>query len=194
MDREERITAYMQDRLDAEARRSFELEMSGDAGLAAEVATLRAVRREFASEDVGADAGAGWDRLSASIDRVEMNVPTPANAPGAPRFAIWQVAAMIVAAVMVWEVAVSPQLETSDPTRYQTVSEAASGPVLQVVFKADAPIGEIAALLQDVGGTIKDGPSAVGLYRVGFGDAASAEAALATLSTRTDLIETVLEQ
>ena len=194
MDREDRILAYLQDRLDPDSRDAFEAEMTEDPALSSEIAALRAARQEFASEVAEGDATAGWERLSASIDQAEMNIPTPANTSRAPRFAIWQVAAVVAAAIMVWEVAVSPQFETSDPARYQTVSEAASGPVLQVIFKEGAAIGEISALLQGIDGKISDGPSAIGLYRIGFADAEALRAAREALVQRTDLVETVLEQ
>ncbi|MEM7211257.1 MAG: hypothetical protein AAF479_05075 [Pseudomonadota bacterium] len=194
MDREDRILAYLQDRLDPEGRAAFETEITTDPALSSEIAALRAARQEFASEPAEGDSSAGWERLSASIDQAEMNVAAPANTPRAPRFAIWQVAAVVAAAIMVWEVALSPQFETSDPARYQTVSESANGPVLQVIFKEGASIGEISAVLKGIDGAIVDGPSAIGLYRIGFADADALSAAREALTQRTDLVETVVEQ
>lgn len=194
MDREDRVLAYIQDRLDTNARSSFEAELASDPALSSEVAALRAARREFATEQEASEASQGWDRLSATIDREEMGLNAPANTPGAPRFALWQVAAIVAVAVMLWEIAISSRFETSDPARYQTVSEGSETSVLQIVFKPDAPLGELAEILRDVDGTITDGPSAIGVYRVTFPDATKAQAAREVLSTRTRIVEMVLEQ
>jgi len=63
-----------------------------------------------------------------------------------------------------------------------------------VKFTADATIAEVSELLSSLGGTISDGPSALGLMRLSFPDLATRDAALAALSGRSDLIELVAEQ
>ena len=93
-------------------------------------------------------------------------------------------------AVLMWQVAAVPLLQ-EDPATYRTVTETVAGPGLQVIFAEDAPAGEIAAVLREVGGTVTDGPSALGIWRVSFSDAEDRDAAMAALSARTDIIESV---
>ncbi len=187
MDREERLLAYMQDKLDAADRAAFEVEITADPALAAEVAALKAVRQEFDAETVAGARAAGWERLSAAIAS-QRPVATNDNRPY--RLSLWQAAAAAVVAVLMWQVAAVPLLQ-EDPATYRTVTETVAGPGLQVIFAEDAPAGEIAAVLREVGGTVTDGPSALGIWRVSFSDAEGRDAAMAALSARTDIIESV---
>ncbi|MEM9813323.1 MAG: hypothetical protein AAF913_11680, partial [Pseudomonadota bacterium] len=108
----------------------------------------------------------------------------------APRLALWQVAAVVAAALLTWETAVAPQIG-AERGGYATVSEVAAGPALRVAFVPSATIGEIDALLVDLGGTITDGPGALGLYRISFVDDAARDSAEAALAARTELVELV---
>ncbi|MEL6119428.1 MAG: hypothetical protein AAFR49_07080, partial [Pseudomonadota bacterium] len=65
MDRDDAILHYLQDRLDAEERKSFELDLAEDPALAAEVDLMRAVREEMGAEPQHEKAEEVWDRLSA---------------------------------------------------------------------------------------------------------------------------------
>ncbi len=191
MDREERLIAYMQDRLSLPERDAFEAELQTDPALAAEVDVLRAVRTELAHEHEPGDAAAGWSRLSAAIDAGQ---PAVANENRPPRLSLWQAAAVVAAAVFLWEAAVAPSLGFLEQRGYETVSEGATSPVLQVIFKEAAPVGEIAAVLQELEGNFADGPSALGVYRLSFADSNRRDAARDMLAARKDLVEVVLEQ
>ncbi|MCR9089334.1 MAG: hypothetical protein NXH97_21655 [Rhodobacteraceae bacterium] len=190
MDREDRLLAYLQNRLPAEEREEFEAEMAANRGLAAEVAALRAVRAELAAEDGLSRPDAGWARLSAALDAES----EPANLNRPVRLSLWQAAGLVVAAVMLWQIAIVPNLTDPGDAEYQTVTEDRTGPVLQVIFDADASMGEISALLRSHDGTILDGPSALGLYRIAFPDAARRTAASAALADRPDLVDTVTSE
>ena len=91
-------------------------------------------------------------------------------------------AAAAAAAVLVWQVVAVPLLPGPEP-RYAPVSEGpASGPEIAVAFAPAATEAEIRALLRAVGAEVVGGPSAVGLWRLGFADAAARDAALARLA------------
>ncbi|MEM1267464.1 MAG: hypothetical protein AAGI50_15760 [Pseudomonadota bacterium] len=187
MTRDERLLAYMQNRLDPDDRIAFEADMAADPAVAAEVDVMRAVRAEFEERAEAPDAVAGWRRLEMAI---EADKRRPANENRAPRLALWQVAAVVAAALLTWETAVAPQIG-AERGGYATVSEVAAGPALRVAFVPSATIGEIDAILVDLGGTITDGPGALGLYRISFVDDAARDSAEAALAARTELVELV---
>lgn len=188
MDREDRLLAYLQNRLPADDVQRFEAEIAADQGLAAEVAALRAVRAELADQDKAQDPDAGWTRLSAALDK-ESDQPANLNRP--IKLSLLQAAGLVFASVLLWQFAVVPNLEDPVGPGYETVSEAPAGPVLQVIFQGDASIGEISALLRAHDGTVLDGPSALGLYRIEFPDPAQREAASTALADRPDLAVSV---
>ncbi|MEO0989794.1 MAG: hypothetical protein AAFX00_02470 [Pseudomonadota bacterium] len=187
MDREERVLAYMQGRLDDGDREAFEADMSRDPELAAEVEVLRSVRSEFANEVAAEDVTDGWDRLSAELDR-----PQAANLSRAPRLAIWQVAAVVAFCLVAWEGLIAPQISGLRPGPFETVTEAVDGPTLQVVFAEDAPMGEVAYFLRTHNGTIVDGPGAQGIYRIVFTDNPDLAHTQEAMAQRSDLFELVL--
>lgn len=191
MDREDRLLAYMQNRMSPDDKGRFETEMASDRSLAAEVSAMRAVRSELAEEDGLPDTDAGWARLSAALD-AEGTQPANLNRP--IRISLLQAAALVVASVLLWQVAIAPNLTGLGESGYETVTEERTGPVLQVIFTADASMGEISALLRMHGGTLLDGPSALGLYRIGFPDAAQRTAARDALTGRPDLVDTVANE
>lgn len=121
------------------------------------------------------------------------------TAPWNRRITMWQAAAGIVAVVVGWQLTMAPRLAgPADAPRYTTATggaggapSAASGPGFRVVFNPDATEAAIRTLLRDLGGTIVDGPSALGFYTLAFADAAAREAALARLTDQPSVVEFV---
>lgn len=187
MDRDERVLAYLQDRLAPDARASFERQIGDDPGLGAEIAMLRSARQVFAEEVPVGNRSAGWDRLSAAIDA---DRPAAANTNRPVLRALAQAAAVAVIAVALWQVAVVPRLGGLG-VEYRTVTEAAEGPRLQVSFAGDATMADVAELLNEVGAIIVDGPGARGIYRLSFTDDAGLQAAVERLQARPDLVDGV---
>lgn len=184
MDREDRLMAYIQNKLPTEDAQSFEAELAADETLAAEVAALRAVRAEFGEQDKAEDVQAGWARFEEALDEV---APQPANRNRPVKLSLLQVAAVVVASLLLWQFAVVPNLSETVGTGYETVSEEPAGPILQVIFQSDASIGAISELLGEYDGTILDGPSAMGLYRIEFPDMERRDAARAAFAERPGL-------
>ncbi|WP_138468831.1 hypothetical protein [Poseidonocella sp. HB161398] len=177
-DQDDRILAYMQDRLDPAARAEFEAEMAARPALAAEIAMLQGTVREFGRSELPAGSReAGWERLSAAIDAERM--PRPANRNRA--LAALKVAGIVAATVAVWQFGVVPQLPQQEPG-FITATETAEGPVLRAAFVPGATLGEVTQLLQEAGARVIDGPGALGLYTLGFADDAARDAAEARLA------------
>lgn len=184
MDEDDRILAYLQNRLDAADRAAFEADMAARPDLRAQVAALRAAAAELGRQPVPEGArAAGWDRLSAAIDAERMPEPANTNA----RFVLLKVAALIVGSVCVWQFAVAPRLPGL-PGGFTPASVAAEGPALRLAFDDTALAADITALLQEAGATVIDGPGALGLYTVAFASDSERNAAEVLFADRGDLI------
>lgn len=200
MDRDDAILEYLQDRLPPEDRLAFEASMAQDADLAAEVEVMRAVRTEMASGAVHENAQAVWDKLStamdtaqnAATDQARHHAPTAANENRPPWVQALRYAAVAVVAIAAWQVAVVPRLGDAGD-RFRTASDQVSEVALQVKFTPVATLAEIGALLGPLGGTISDGPGALGVVQVSFVDAEQRDAARAVLEARRDLVELLID-
>ncbi|MDP5220067.1 hypothetical protein Q5Y75_22950 [Ruegeria sp. 2205SS24-7] len=188
MERDQDILDYLQDRLGPSERETFEKTMARDASLAAEVAVMRAVRSELDASPKHAQAEAVWDRLSVEID----GTPRAANDNRQAWRHVLRYAAVALLAIAVWQFAVVPRIGEA-PGGFRTASEQVDDFALQVKFVDGAPFGDISDLLGTLGGVISDGPSALGLVRVSFPDAAARAAALEAMREQVDFVEFVAE-
>lgn len=188
MDRDQSILDYLQDRLTSSDRDVFERSMAKDTSLAAEVDLMRSVRAELSSAPGHENADAVWDRLSAEIDAE----PQAANDNRRPWRQTLKYAAVAVLAVAAWQVTVGPRINQV-PGEFRTASEQPAAFAFQVKFVESATIGEITALLAPLGGTITDGPSALGLMRISLAEAGLREEALEVLNNSRELVEFVAE-
>ena len=183
MDEDDRILAYLQNRLEAGERGDFEAEMSARPELAAQVAVLRAAAAELGARPVpeGAQA-AGWERLSAAIEAERQPVAANSNRG----IALLKVASIVAATIVFWQFAVVPQLPGTGG--FVPASVTAEGPALRLAFAGDAPLSEITAILQQANATFTDGPGALGLYTVSFPTEAEREAAEDLFAERPELV------
>lgn len=187
MDRDDKILKYVQDRLNAQERAAFEVEIAGDADLSAQIAALTGARTAMVPGDTP-DVATGWSRLSAQID-AERSSPANDNRP--ILLSLLQVACIAVASVLLWQIVVSPLLNDRQGI-YAPASVEAEGPQLQVIFAETATFGDVSSLLNALDGTIVSGPGALGLYRISFVDEAARTAAQEALAGRSDLVANVL--
>ncbi|MEM7693080.1 MAG: hypothetical protein AAF318_01405 [Pseudomonadota bacterium] len=107
----------------------------------------------------------GWARLSKAIDN------EPAQKSQGPRVTLWQAAAGVAVAVVAWQFTVAPLLVQDAAPRYVTAtgtSAPAGEATLRVTIAPTASERTIRTLLRDAGAQIVDGPSAIGLYTLGF--------------------------
>ena len=194
MGRDDQVVNYLQGRLDEGQRRAFEADIAADPALAAEIEVLQAAR-QLNDQDTashGRDMHDGWARLDAAIG-AEAAAPA-ANDNAAPWKALAKAACIAVVSIGLWQFAVAPRLAAPPQAEYAPASQSeGSEAVLQVIFTDSAPAGQIAALIYELGGTVIDGPGAIGLYRIAFEDAQSRADAAVALAARPDLVASVTE-
>jgi anti-sigma-K factor RskA len=159
--------------------------------LAAEIALMRGMAA--AGESRGSEAvpgELGWARLSRAIEADERAAPVPA---ARPRPGLWQLAATAAAAVAVWQLAAVPLLTgNGGAPGYAPVAEApGTGLTATVAFAPDATEAEIRTLLTAIGAGVVGGPSALGLWRIGFADEAARDEGIEALQAEGELVETV---
>ena len=94
---------------------------------------------------------------------------------------LWPMAAAAAAAVLVWQVAAVPLLPGPEPGYVPVSQGPGAAPEIAVAFAPEATEAEMRELLRTVGAEVVGGPSAVGLWRLGFPDAVARDAALARL-------------
>lgn len=153
-----------------------------------------------AAQAIVATADTGWEPSPGHLDRLMERIPATAAEPATavslaarlragwrelPERARWLVAApsalaACLAAVVLW------QATTLEPRIYETLSTAesvapADAPRAEVAFAGDATVGELGALLRAVGGSIVEGPSALGVYTLSFPPDADLDDVVATL-------------
>lgn len=187
MDHEDRILAFVQGRLSEADKTAFESDMKNNRAFAVEVEAMLALRREFEAAD-SPDTDRGWRDLERAISA---DSQAPANLNRPLRFSLWQTGGLIAASLVLWQFVAVPTFMTAPAPGYQTVTEGVEQPTLQVLFVEDANITAINALLAESNGTIVDGPSALGLYRVAFQSTASRDAALTALQEQSDVVDMV---
>ncbi|MFD0917101.1 hypothetical protein ACFQ14_11840 [Pseudahrensia aquimaris] len=189
MDKDDLLLAHFQGRLTTDETKKFQALVENDADFAAEVAALSASRTVFASEQADGQTG-GWNKLSSAIDA---DARKPANDNKPMRLSLLQTACVAAAAVVCWQFFASPLL-TSQETPITMASPVAEGPTLQVVFADGASLAQVSAVLYELEGTIVNGPSAIGVYRVEFIDEKGREAARAALRQQPNLISEILSE
>lgn len=190
---EDDLLAYVQGRAEADLTQRIEGAAGDDPGLAAELALMIGLKPALAPENgMNSPGEFGWRRLEAAIDSDLAGAATspPRATPQTPIF--WRVAAALLAVVVLGEAAYISTRLGPDPG-YVTATETSGVDLLAISFAPDAPAQDIAALLRDAGGQIVEGPSAIGLFRVSFKDAETAQAARALFET-SPLIDLIAEE
>lgn len=186
MDRDDELLFYVQNRLSRQDRQAFDARLAADQDLAAELAVLQAARSDFAEETkMAPDLSAGWADLETRMDAVTTPV---ANENQPIRLNLLQVAAVAALAVMAWHFIAVPKF-TKGLGGFETASQEVDAHVMQVIFRADATFEEAASFLTLFSGTMSDGPSAVGVYRVRFANLVQLEDALEAAKANSSLFE-----
>ncbi len=199
----ETIQSYVLGTLDPDQASSLERAAKEDQELAAEIALWQAARDVHGEDAASAAPGEfGWARIEREIARkAAQTVPVAANDDvpfwKRPRFAAWQVAASVALAVLGWQVLVSPALVPASgdaPASYTLAGDQDPAAfTVRVAIEQDVSEAEMRALLSEVGAQIVDGPSAIGLYTLGFADAEAKAEAVQQLESRNDVIAEVAE-
>ncbi|MEO9781041.1 MAG: hypothetical protein ABJH07_07885 [Sedimentitalea sp.] len=186
MDRDDKILAYLQGRLASRERDQFERDMAADTGLRGEVTLMQSVRGELANAPKLPEPEELWERISDAIDQPDK----AANDNRRPWVQLAQYAAVACIAVAVWQVVAVPRLGPDTGSEvFHTASETSDKFELQVKFRGTATMADVIAVLTDLGGTITDGPSALGIVRVSFASETRRQNAFEVLASQKDLVE-----
>ena len=184
----ELLLDYVQGKASDEAISAIEARLLIDEKFADELAYYNGLRQAVSPLKQTSDADElGWKRLSNAIEAER--IPHAAN----DNHRFWKYAAAalaIVAALQTAFILQSPGApESSDFVMASAEDDTAFG--LKVIFQPDATSEDLTMALRDLDGQIVAGPSALGLYTVGFLSEASRDAALEALASETDLVESV---
>ncbi len=152
--------------LDEAERVQVEQALAGSADLRAEAEELRALRQDMRSVPMAAGPGdLGLARLMRAID-----AETAAPKTNDSRYTLQRMAASVAVAAVLSSFATYGVMNSGE--NELAVYEQASGEdpatTLTVTFKPEATEAAISNLLREKGLVIVDGPSAIGLYRVGL--------------------------
>lgn len=185
-----RLLDYVKGRLTEDQRKSVEDAVAADEALATELAYYQGLSNAEDPAEDPTDHSFAWARLSKAIDDdIQSNAP-PQKAAN-DNSPVWRIASFALGLVALVQAGLlfSPgQFSGSDEPIYVPVAEDA-GYVVRVIFAEDALVSDISDLFSDLEGQIVDGPSAIGLYDIGFASETAQTTALQTLQEATDLIE-----
>ncbi|MBJ7440111.1 MAG: hypothetical protein JHD35_13920 [Sphingopyxis sp.] len=162
--------------------------------MANEIALLRRIAAARDDQSIGKASAFGWARLERAMDAVDEGTKSD------KRRIHWhfgQMAAAALLAVIAWQAAVIPNMTSQQEAEadYQTAGEAAAeGHSIRVAFHPEASEGAIRSALLDADATIIDGPSALGLYRLGFADKGHQRDGVAKLRARDEIVESITEE
>lgn len=184
---DDELLDYLAGRSSAEASRRVRQAAEADPDLAADLALMQGAKA--AMQDLGggeATPGAlGWARLDRAIE-AERRSGLPAM-----RRPVWQVAAAAaVVAVVGWQLVAVPILSGPEEG-YVTATDGTEGFTLTVAFAPTATEADIRALLTGIGAEVTGGPSALGLWQLGFDSDEARTAATATLEGAAGIVESV---
>lgn len=197
----ETIQAYVLGTLDSDTAAEIDRAAATDPDLRAEIALWQASRQIHAEDAAMSEQTEfGWARIERALSQSEQRtMPVAANDDKPfwkrPRFAAWQVAASVAIAVLGWQGLVVPAITaTEQPAGYNLAAgEGAEPYTLRVSFQADVSEADMRALLSEVDARIVDGPSAIGLYTLGFTDQDSKAAAAREFELQSSIIAEVAE-
>lgn len=162
-----------------------EAAVAADEGLAADVATLRAIRATMQADETGFSPGEmGLARVMRDIE------DAPVQLNRAPRTRMWQVAAALLLAVVIGQGALMMTQGGGGPG-YELAGGAEADLVLTIVPSATEE--QLRNALLDAGVEITSGPSALGLYEVTVLEGITLEEAIGSLTSATGVIDSVAQ-
>jgi anti-sigma factor RsiW len=179
----ELLPFYLNGTLDAGERQSVERALAADTALRAELEVLRRVREAVQADDLGQGPGElGLARLRRDLSREGKPSRMARIAALAAAFALGAGLSALV-------------IGRSGPTGedYAQAGAPVAGAELVVAFRPEATARQIAELLLSQEATIVDGPSAIGLYRIGLGAGADAAAVGAAFIAAHEIVESAAE-
>lgn len=195
---EELLPWYANGALDPAERARVEQHLEHCPACRADLAQCRTLAQWVETHDTATwqPAPAAFDRLMADIDQLATSSAPiePAKAPPplfqrilgwlreTPSPVRWTLAfeSMAVAALVL--AVLLPAAPVTDAS-YETLSRgenrpAAAGPQVRVMFADPLTVGDLRALLQEIGGQMVAGPNSLGIYTIALAGAAAPDVAL----------------
>lgn len=166
-----------------------EKALETSATLRAEAAELDALRQRMRAMPMAEGPGdLGLARLMRAIDAERPHRAMPAANTGLRRLAASVAVAALLSSLLTYGV-----LRGTGPDQpvYEQASGDAPTAALTITFRPDATEAAISALLREKGLVIVDGPSAIGLYRIGLPVDMSADDAARYLAEAASVVATV---
>ena len=186
---------YVKGRLDEAARAQIDEIAAGSPDVREELEYYKGLARaaEVELDQEAAPGEMGWARLSREIaaEKAAASVPAAANDNG--RW--WRYAAMALALVVSGQFAAQFMPASEDQgadQRYIPASVQSTDTMVQVTFVPEASEASIRSLLNGAGANIVSGPSALGIYELGFMTEAARDAGLEALVGATDVVESAV--
>lgn len=209
-DAQELLPWYLTGKLSRAESKSVEGMLKGSADLREQLDTVRDQRRAVveSSDALGGPAPGNLTKLLQQIETTKQRRYVSVKEPGfferwlgpwfAPRPAL-QFALVAVCALVVAQGAFLYQLGAlpfqSSGQSYATASGGAALPApaasLIVAFRPEVTAAQLAQMLREINATVVDGPKPGLTFIVALNDSASADAAIAKLQSRPDLVATV---
>jgi hypothetical protein len=204
------IPAYLRGDLGVEDRAEVDAALLLNPSLKEDLEFQRSLRDDLQARrqsDLDAPADElGWHRLSRDLDKIDRAsssaLPLTAFDDGAPELAApqrpandpaparpWKAAAVALALVCVAQLGlltVGGQ-SASEPSLYAPVSALVADAQVKIGLSDGLTASELTERLTDLNGQIVSGPSALGLYTIGFEDASACDAALPGLADIADV-------
>ncbi len=182
---DERVTDYLAGRLSSEEAKRLEAEAELNQTLASELALGGAMRRALADlADETSPGDLGWARLARAMDVERLTAARNDRPP------LWRYAAIALGMLALGQPIALTSSIGGRQDAYIPVSDARADQTLAALtFSPAATEAEIRALLQEVDAEIVAGPSALGVYRLRFNDAAARTAAIARFAAEPGIVE-----
>ncbi|MEM6899606.1 MAG: hypothetical protein AAF583_07555 [Pseudomonadota bacterium] len=181
---------YVQHRLSDEDRAKVEIAAEDSSVLADELAYYQGLANAGELAAASPDHEFGWARLSKAIDQ-EPSATTSTFVAANDNARLWRFAAFslgLIALVQTGFLLNSGYPSSNDQSLYVPVTEE-SVYAVQAIFSDSATAGDIDDLLIRIEGEITAGPSALGLYEIGFSSVEKRDAGLEALRETSELIE-----
>ena len=184
-------------RLSVEARTEVEEAAQTNPAIAEELAYYKGLAGAAA---VGAVSEAspgelGWARLSREMDGLEGTQGLPERAAANDNSRLWKFAAIAFGVLAMGQFSANfINTPLQEAPRYIPVAEIEAEFGAQITFAENVSEKAVRELLVEVDANIVSGPSALGIYRLGFADADARDQGISELSQKSDIVESVIAQ
>ena len=184
-------------RLSEQACAEVEAAAQADPAISEELSYYQGLARagEHGSVAEASPGELGWARLSREMDSLEDTQVLPETAAANDNSRLWKFAAVALGILAMGQFSAS-LIDTSlqETPRYIPVAEIEAEFGAQITFAEDVSEKAVRELLITTEANIVSGPSALGIYRLGFADADARDRGISQLSQRSDIVESVIEQ